>query len=530
MSFGFMAHQGSRNVHASGGRRGPSATRLPPSNGSKEPTLTSFSYARDSAGAVKAGLLIVPVFEGPQPGPGVKELGLADAYRAAKLTGKRGQDLLVTKRRGDRFAADAVLMTGVGPKDEFTVARARRAMGRVAGSVRRFGSVATTVAQAFGARQAVDAVGAAAEGLALGAYRFERYKSGKGDGHVLRRVIVVGSPRWDDAPLRAAVRRAGVVSDAVNWARDLVNTPAGDMPPAQIAREAQSMARSVGLTCKVWNESQLKAGGFGGILGVGQGSVNPPRLIELTYSGAGRATPIALTGKGIAFDSGGLSIKDAKGMETMKDDMGGAASILATMRAIAQLKPKINVIAAIPCSENLPSGSAQKPGDVITHRGGTTSEVLNTDAEGRLVLADALAYLAEKKPSLIVDTATLTGACMVALGAWITGAMGNDRAVIDGVIAAGEAVGEPIWELPLFEDYRALIDSPVADIKNIGDRYGGAITAAWFLAEFVGDTPWVHLDIAGPAFTDRAHDLGPRGATGAPVRALVRFVQDRAGS
>jgi leucyl aminopeptidase len=316
--------------------------------------------------------------------------------------------------------------------------------------------------------------------------------------------------------------------DAVSWARDLVNTPAGDMPPAQIAREAQRMARSVGLTCKVWNESQLDKGGFGGILGVGKGSVNPPRLIELTYTGAGTATPIALTGKGIAFDSGGLSIKDAKGMETMKYDMGGAASILATMKAIARLKPKINVIAAIPCAENLPSGSAQKPGDVITHRGGTTSEVLNTDAEGRLVLADALAFLAERKPELIVDTATLTGACVVALGTGISGAMGNDDALIRGLIAAGDASGEPIWQLPLHREYRQLIDSSVADIKNIGDRWGGAITAAWFLAEFVGDTPWCHLDIAGPGFSDRGTDLSPRGATGVPVRTLVRFVLDRA--
>jgi leucyl aminopeptidase len=186
------------------------------------------------------------------------------------------------------------------------------------------------------------------------------------------------------------------------------------------------------------------------------------------------------------------------------------------------------VIAAIPCSENMPSGSAQKPGDVITHRGGTTSEVLNTDAEGRLVLADALALLAERKPQLIVDTATLTGACVVALGTGITGAMGNDDALIRDLIAAGEVAGEPIWQLPLHQEYRALIDSSVADIKNIGDRWGGAITAAWFLAEFVGDTPWCHLDIAGPAFSERGTDLSPKGATGAPVRSLIRFVLDRA--
>jgi leucyl aminopeptidase len=300
------------------------------------------------------------------------------------------------------------------------------------------------------------------------------------------------------------------------------------MPPAEIAKAAQAMAKQVGLTCKVWNETQLKAGGFGGIVGVGQGSVNPPRMIELRYTGAGRATPIALTGKGIAFDSGGLSLKPPDAMETMKCDMGGAASILATMRVLAILKPKLNVIAAIPCSENMPSGSAHRPGDVIRHYGGTTSEVLNTDAEGRLVLADALAYLAEKKPQFIVDTATLTGACAVALGTDVAGAMGNDDALIAEIVAAGDAVGEPIWQLPLFPAYRRLIDSKVADIKNIGKRYGGAITAAWFLAEFVGDTPWCHLDIAGPAFLDKAHDLGPAGATGVPVRALVRFLLDRA--
>ncbi|MGH2540962.1 MAG: leucyl aminopeptidase [Actinomycetota bacterium] len=493
--------------------------------------MTTYSYSSESPADVRAGLLIVPVFQGAKPGPGVREIGLANAFANAKLTGKKGEAVLVTRRDGDRFTADAVLLVGVGPKEELTVEGARRVLGRASATARRFSTVATTFPQAFGARQAADAVQAAAEGLGLGVYRFDRYRS-KGDDATttaaLRRVIVLGSPRWAATGLTAAARRAAIVVDAVWWARDLVNTPAGDMPPAQIAREAQRMARSVGLTCKVWNESQLDKGGFGGIIGVGKGSVNPPRLIELTYTGAGNATPIALTGKGIAFDSGGLSIKDAKGMETMKYDMGGAASILATMKAIARLKPKINVVAAIPCAENMPSGSAQKPGDVITHRGGTTSEVLNTDAEGRLVLADALAFLAERRPELIVDTATLTGACVVALGTGISGAMGNDDTLIRELTAAGDATGEPIWQLPLHPEYRQLIDSSVADIKNIGDRWGGAITAAWFLAEFVGDTPWCHLDIAGPGFSERGTDLSPRGATAVPVRTLVRFVLDRA--
>jgi leucyl aminopeptidase len=489
--------------------------------------VAQFSFSTESPTKVKADVLVLPVFKGPTPGPGVKETGTADAYRGAKLTGKKGEHLLVPRRSGDAFAAGAVLLVGVGERKEFTTTVLRRSLGRAAGTIARFGTVATAFPLALGGDP--EAVQAAAEGLGLGAYRFDRYKTSNEDAPPgFTKAIVLG----DVAPKagRDAVTRGHVIAEAVAFARDLVNTPAGDMPPATIAQEAQKMARSVGLTCKIWTVADLKKGGFGGILGVGAGSVNPPRMIELTYKGGGTTKPIALTGKGIAFDSGGLSIKDAKGMETMKDDMGGAASILGAMMAIARLKPKVNVIAAIPSSENMPSGSATKPGDVLKHRGGKTSEVLNTDAEGRLVLADALAYLAEKKPKVIIDTATLTGACMIALGSDITGAMGNDDALIADVRAAGDAVGEPVWQLPLWKDYKQHIESPIADVKNIGNRYGGAITAALFLAEFVDDTPWVHLDIAGPAFAEHANDLGPKGATGVPVRMLVRYVLDRAGS
>jgi leucyl aminopeptidase len=493
--------------------------------------VTTFAFSSGPAADVDAGLLILPVFEGGAPGPGARELGLGDIYAAARLTGKEGQNLLVPHRDEDGFAAGAVLLVGVGPKEDFDVMALRRSLGRVGATARRFGSVATTFPLAIGARHASDAVHAAAEGLGLGAYRFRRYKTADDeDGGTLERVTILGSSRWDAKAARDAVARAEVLVEAACWARDLVNTPAGDLPPAEIAKAAQAMAKRVGLTCKVWNENQLAQGGFGGILGVGKGSVNPPRMIELTYRGAGaRTPPIGLSGKGIAFDSGGLSLKDATGMETMKMDMGGAASILATMQAIARLRLKVNVVAAIPCSENMPSGSAQKPGDVITHRGGKTSEVLNTDAEGRLVLADALAYLVEQRPACIVDAATLTGACMIALGTDVAGAMGTSDDLAAELIRAGDAAGEPIWQLPLYPAYRKLIDSKVADIKNIGKRYGGAITAAWFLAEFVGDVPWVHLDIAGPAYSENGHDLGPAGGTGMPVRTLVGFLEARAG-
>jgi leucyl aminopeptidase len=487
------------------------------------------TYSTESAAKVRADVVVLPVFEGPEPGPGVKEVGLETAFRDARLKGKKGEVLLFPQRGRDGFEAGAVMLVGVGDKKSFGVTQLRRSLGRAAPAAARFGSVATTFPQAISGKAAGEAVQAAVEGLALGSYRFDRYKTKKDDAPVgISKITVLGGAKSDAKSAKAAVARGDIIAESVKWARDLVNTPAGDLPPAALAKEAQQMARSVGLTCKVWSEPELRKGGFGGVLGVGQGSVNPPRLIEMTYTGAGKQQPYALTGKGVSFDSGGLSIKDAKGMESMKDDMGGAASILATMRAIALLKPKVNVIAAVPSSENMPSGSATKPGDVLRHRGGKTSEVLNTDAEGRLILADALAYLTEKKPRAIIDTATLTGACMIALGDDIAGALGNDDDLVGDVIAAGTAVGEAIWQLPLWRDYRTLIDSSVADVKNIGERYGGAITAALFLSEFVGDVPWVHLDIAGPAFNSNGSDLGPKGATGVPVRTLVRYLLDRA--
>ncbi|MGH3142960.1 MAG: leucyl aminopeptidase, partial [Gaiellales bacterium] len=425
--------------------------------------------------------------------------------------------------------AKAVLLIGVGKREEADPDACRRAIGRAAGQLAKRKTVATTLPQIAGSKEQVDAVQATVEGVLLGSYRFDRYKSKKdGDASRLGKVAILGAGKADSKASKEAIRRGQVIAESQMWARDLVNTPALDLPPAELARAAQAMAKEVGITSKVWTEPELKKGGFGGVLGVGQGSIRPPRLIELRYSGGGKGAPIALTGKGIAFDSGGLSIKDATGMEWMKSDMGGAASILGTMRAIALLKPKVNVIAAIPSAENMPSGSAIRPGDVLKHRGGTTSEVLNTDAEGRLVLADSLAFLAEKKPRVIIDTATLTGACMIALGTDIWGAMGNDRELIRDVLAAGDAAGEPGWELPMHEPYRKLIDSDIADIKNIGKRYGGAITAALFLREFVGDVPWVHLDIAGPAFAERPGDYWPKGATGSPVRALVGYVLSKA--
>jgi leucyl aminopeptidase len=498
--------------------------------------VATFTYSTDPPTKAAVDVLVLPIFEGPEAGPGVKDVKGADLlalYKEAQLKGKRGETLTVPNVGIEGLAAGSVLLLGLGKREKVNANTLRRAIGRVAPQLAKRKSVATTLPQAAG-RSAEDAVQATVEGVLLGSYRFDSYKSGKTENGApekpaLESVAVLGLPRWNTRTVKQAIARAEIVCDAACFARDLVNTPAKDCTPAYLAEQARKTAKEVGLEVKIWTEKELEKGGFGGILGVGQGSVNPPRLIELKYRGAAASQPpIALTGKGVSFDSGGLSLKDVTNMEWMKDDMGGAASILGTMKAIARLKPKVNVIAAIPSAENMPGGHAIHPGDVLRHRGGKTSEVLNTDAEGRLILADALAYLTEQKPRVIIDTATLTGACVVALGEDIFGVFGNDRGLVRDVVAAGEATGEPAWELPLWEDYKSLIESGVADIRNIGKRWGGAIAAALFLAEFAGDTPWAHLDIAGPAFTDKGGDFTPKGGTGVPVRTLVHYVLGQA--
>ena len=496
--------------------------------------MARFEFRTKAPAEQPADILVLPVFEGPAAGPAVKEVGaalgvdLVRLLRDNRIRGRLGETLTVPTL--GRLPASTVVLVGVGKRAEADADTVRRAAGRVARRLGRQPHVATTL---HGAAKGDprDAIEALVEGLLLGSYRFDRYKvkpiEEDGGEQRLRTVTVLGPKDWSAREARGALERARILSEATAWARDLVNTPALDATPDFLAREARKMARRVGLQCTVWGKAELQRGGFGGILGVGRGSENPPRLIELRYRG-GTGPPIALTGKGVTFDSGGLSIKDAKGMEWMKADMAGAAAVLGAMQAIAQLEPKVNVIAAIPSAENLPGGSAIRPGDVLRHRGGKTSEVLNTDAEGRLILADALAFLAEKKPRAIVDMATLTGACMIALGDDLWGVMGSDPAVVRDLLDAGEREGEPGWELPLWKRYRRQIESSVADVKNIGNRFGGAITAALFLKEFVGDVPWAHMDIAGTAFAQGGTDYAPKGATGSPVRTVVRFVERQA--
>jgi leucyl aminopeptidase len=367
-----------------------------------------------------------------------------------------------------------------------------------------------------------DAAQAVAEGLALGAYQYLEYK-GDAKPSKLKKVVIIAA---GGAPVRNAVERGATVGGAVNWARDMVNTPSKEKSPADMVAAARKLLRGKGVTVQVLDVRELRAQRMGGVLGVGQGSEQTPRFLTMTYAPSGaRGKPLAFVGKGVVFDSGGLSLKTAGGMETMKTDMSGGAAVIAAMSTLSALGVKSRVTGYVPLVENMPSGTAIRPGDVLRIRNGKTVEVLNTDAEGRLILADALSLASEAKPAAVIDLATLTGACMVALGDKIAGLMGNDDGWVDQVRAAAERAGEPVWHLPLPPEYRKQLESEVADLKNIGGSYGGALTAGLFLQEFVDEAPWVHVDIAGPARANADDGYLTKGGTGFGVRTLVELAR-----
>ena len=425
-----------------------------------------------------------------------------------------------------------VIAVGMGEPKDVTPDVLRRAAAALVKAAWHDKRVATTLLDAVPrGLEKGRAAQAIAEGAALATYRFSVYKRDVNPCRV-DTVTLVGR----GAAVKRGVARGERIAAAVALARDLVNEPAGAMTPRRLAHVAGEIAEREGLTLTVLDEVEIANMGLGGLQGVARGSEEPPRLIELVYEPprrprsdgrpARRRVPtLALVGKGITFDSGGLSLKTADGMETMKTDMGGGAAVLAAMSVLPSLNPGVKVVGIVPTTENMPSGSAIKPGDVLKIRNGKTVEVLNTDAEGRLVLADGLSLAVEAGADAVVDLATLTGACMVALGRTIAGLMGNDEALVDRVRDAADRAGEAVWHLPLPKEYRKDIDSDVADIKNTGSgRYGGALTAGLFLQEFVGDTPWVHLDIAGPARADSEDGYVAKGGTGFGVRTLIETV------
>jgi leucyl aminopeptidase len=477
-------------------------------------------------GKVNADVLAVPVFSGRVLGPGGKALdtavggSLAAFMAEAGFEGKAEETLAVP---AGKLGAKGALLVGLGDRKTVSADRLRRAAAAVVRRSPKAKSVATTLLDTVptgGDRAA--AAQALAEGAALGAYKFLRYKQ-KSDAPALERVIVLG--KKDDA-VQQGLDRGVAVAGAVAWARDLVNEPAGAMTPIQLAEEARRAAEQGGLDIEVLDEVEIANQGLGGLLGVSLGSEQPPRLVKLTYTPKGKSTgTVALVGKGITFDSGGLSLKTADGMETMKTDMSGAAAVIGAMSVLRAAGVRTKVIAFVPTTENMPGGRAIKPGDVLKIRNGKTVEVLNTDAEGRLILADGLSLAAEEKPDAVIDLATLTGACVVALGMKIAGLMGNDDSWIGQVRSAAERAGESMWHLPLPQEYRKDLDSEIADLKNItGNRGGGALTAGLFLAEFTGDVPWAHLDIAGPARASGDDGYIAKGGTGFGVRTLVEVL------
>jgi leucyl aminopeptidase len=425
-----------------------------------------------------------------------------------------------------RLKAGVLVLTGVGPLDAVTPEALRRAAGAATRELAGVASVAVALPAAD-----VASLAAVAEGALLGAYSYTRYRGAEAAAKSAPvGTLQVVTPLVRDRAAKSALARAEVVADAVHGVRDLVNTAPNDLFPAAFADLAKTAAKDVGaraLKVTVLDEKALTAGGYGGLLGVGLGSVRGPRLVKVAYTPSKPAAKVALVGKGITFDSGGISIKPAAGMEAMKSDMAGAAAVLHTVLAAARLELPVAVTGWLCLAENMPSGTAQRPSDVITIRGGKTVEVLNTDAEGRLVLADGLVAATEEKPDVVLDIATLTGAQLIALGNRVSAVMGTD-AVRGEVTAAAEGSGELFWPMPLPADLRAGLKSKVADLANIGDRFGGMLTAGIFLQEFTGGTPWAHLDIAGPAFNEKAaHGYTPVGGTGVGVRTMLAFLEQR---
>ncbi|OGO30040.1 MAG: leucyl aminopeptidase [Chloroflexi bacterium RBG_16_56_11] len=480
---------------------------------------------------IRAGAIIVNHFEGakrPEGEAAAVDKAIDGAIsRLVKQGDIKGKLNEVTVLHGPgKLPAGRVVVTGLGKKKELTTNKIRGAVAETLRYLRQKNvTSAATIVQGGGVNgiKTEEAVQALTEGAVLGLYTFRRHMTKKENNNVeIKELRIVGR---EGAAMQRAIDSGQVLGEAVNWARDLVNEPSNFMTPSDMAAAARKLAGEYGLKVEVLEKKQMAELGMGGILGVAQGSQQPPRFIILRYKGSGASgLDIALVGKGITFDSGGIDIKPSEGMQEMKGDMAGGASVMATLIALARLKPKINVTALVPATENMPSGTAMKPGDIITAMNGKTIEVLNTDAEGRLILADALSYAKKLGAKAIIDVATLTGACRVALGEICTGAFTNDQALLDKVMAATRETGELTWQLPMFDEYREQLKSDIADIKNIGGRYGGAITAAKFLADFIDGTPWVHLDIAGTSETDKEKGYQVKGATGVPVRTLVNVI------
>ena len=481
---------------------------------------------------VKADAAIVNLFEGikrPDGATGAVDQALdgtiSKLIAKGDIKGKLNEVTLIHTM--GKLGPERIVVVGLGKQEGFTYDSIRGVMAVTCRLLRKLGAkrVATIVHGAgAGSIDAEKAGQAIAEGTILGLYAFRKYITKKPEQGEIKELIIVEHDKKKLPLLKRGVGRGRVLAEAANFARDMTNQPANYMTPSDMAEVARGVASEWGLEFTVLERKEMEKLGMGALLGVSQGSRQSPKFIIMSYRGGDpAASPLGLIGKGLTFDSGGISIKPSEGMDEMKTDMAGGAAIIGAMKAIAELKPRINVTGLIPATENLPGGAAFKPGDVLKAMNGKTIEVANTDAEGRLILADAICYAKKLGLTPLVDVATLTGACIIALGDVCSGAFGNDQGVLDKVIKAGEEAGEKIWQLPMYEEYKELNKSEVADVKNTGGRYGGAITAAQFLAVFSEGTPWVHLDIAGTSFIKRDKAYLAKGATGVAVRTLTNL-------
>jgi leucyl aminopeptidase len=478
---------------------------------------------------LKADAIVVGLFEGIKtPGGATAAVdramdgAISRLIEDSEIKGKEGE-VTVIHTLG-RMPAARVAVVGLGKQEQFSLQKVRDVTATALRHLRRLGCqrVASVVLGAgAGGLEPQQCAQAMAEGAIMGLYRFRRYKADEDEREVQELTLVEMQQERLEA-LRRGVELGIILAQAANHARDLANEPANILTPVEMAQRAQQLAHDAGLECEVWEEGRIREMGMGALLGVAAGSIQPPRLIIMRYRGRPDSPKaVGLLGKGITFDSGGISLKPAQGMEEMKGDMSGAAAVIACMWALGKLRPPINVTAILPVAENMPSGSAIRPGDILRARNGKTIEVINTDAEGRLILADAICYARELGLSPLIDVATLTGAMAIALGPAATGFFANDDALAQRIMEAVERSGERMWRFPIIQEYRESLRSDVADIKNVGDRYGGAILAAEFLRFFVEETPWAHIDMAPTDNVDRDKGIWVKGATGIPARTLV---------
>jgi leucyl aminopeptidase len=451
---------------------------------------------------------------------------LAQLAASGEISGRSLELALVHFPEG--LAAERLLLVGAGKRDKFATGDLRKISGTALRQLKFRGvkNFLFLTREGFVGSEAAQAV---AEGLIIGDFESDKYKSEKKNNKEIQSVGLAGFDAKVEAQLNTAIDHARIIAESINFARDLVNEPSNRLTPRMLAARAEAMAKEAGLGVEILDERKIAELKMGALIGVAQGSIEPPRMIVLRYTPQNskpNAPILGLVGKAVTFDTGGISIKPANNMEKMKYDMGGGATMLGAMRALARLRPSIPVIAVIPATENMPGGRAQKPGDVQVSMSGKTIEVINTDAEGRLILADAVTYAKKLGVTHIIDAATLTGAIEVALAHVHVGAFGTPREYLDQFLDSAKAAGEKMWPMPIDDEYQEMIKSNIADIKNVGSgKGGGAITGAWFIKEFAGDTPWIHLDIASTTWVDEGRPWLAKGPTGIAIRSIVDFAQ-----